>query len=64
MNRLFIVWLVLLGGAWAAVPRDLVLVRGATRADVRTVETTGALVDYVSTEGIVAEATKLDQAAL
>ncbi len=64
MNRLFILWLFLSGVVLAATPRDLVLIRNATRTDVRTVESSGALVDYISAEGIVAEVAVSEQAAL
>jgi hypothetical protein len=64
MSRLIAGWLVLSGVVFAQGPRDLVLVQNAGRASVRTVEGTGALVSYVGPEGVVAEATAAEQAAL
>lgn len=64
MCRLIACCLLLAGAAQATEPRDLVLVRSATRADARAVEAAGALVDFVSAEGIVAEATEQVQASL
>ncbi len=64
MLRLVVGWLMLAGAVLAKEARDLVLVRSASRADVRAVEAAGALVDYVSAEGVIAEATEQVQASL
>jgi len=50
--------------AQASGHRDLVLVGRAGREDVRTIEGTGALVNYVNKEGVVAEATPDQQSEL
>ncbi|MBM3315457.1 hypothetical protein FJY71_06425, partial [candidate division WOR-3 bacterium] len=44
--------------------RDLVLVTGAGRDDVRAIEAAGAWVSYVKPDGVVAEATPQQQSAL
>jgi hypothetical protein len=48
----------------AAPARDLVLVTNAGGSDVRTIEQTGALVNYVRPDGVVAEASSSEQVRL
>jgi hypothetical protein len=52
------------GAASAEPARDLVLVSGARGGDVRTIEATGALANYVRADGVVAEASAAEQTAL
>ncbi|MBM3313725.1 hypothetical protein FJY70_03925, partial [candidate division WOR-3 bacterium] len=51
-------------GHSAALSRDLVLVVGAHRGEVRAIEATGTLVNYVRADGVVAEASEAEQALL
>ena len=50
--------------AAAAPARDLVLVTNADANDVRSIEQTGALVNYVRPDGVVTEANATEQASL
>ncbi|MCX6844639.1 MAG: M14 family zinc carboxypeptidase [candidate division WOR-3 bacterium] len=52
------------GSAAAAPARDLVLVTNAAGSDVRSIEQTGALVNYVRPDGVVAEASATEQTSL
>jgi len=63
-NNLVIVLVWVAGTATAAPPRDLVLIAGAGAGDVRAIEQTGALVNGVRADGIVAEASVSEQAGL
>jgi len=50
--------------ASAEPARDLILVTGARGSDVRAIEATGALANYVRAGGVVAEASAAEQTAL
>jgi hypothetical protein len=61
---LIIVLVGLAGTTLAATARDLVLITNAAGSDVRSIEQTGALVNGVRQDGVVAEASVAEQARL